>query len=82
MNVIQAARECGAEECFGNDLPECEDSYILTADQLRSLEADIRADQREKDARICDARVMGDNNREDEEAKRCAAAIREGKSNE
>lgn len=27
-------------------------------------------------AKVCDRRVMGDNNREDEEAKCCAAAIR------
>lgn len=26
---------------------------------------------------VCEARVMGDNNREDQEAKRCAEAIRE-----
>jgi hypothetical protein len=31
----------------------------------------------ERAAQICAARVMGDNNREDGEAKRCAAAIRE-----
>ena len=36
----------------------------------------IAARQREIDARICDARYMGDNNREDMEARRCAQAIR------
>ena len=36
----------------------------------------VRADERESCARLCDARVMGDNNREDMEAKRCAADIR------
>ena len=36
----------------------------------------IRADEFEKCAKLCDARVMGDNNREDMEAKRCAADIR------
>jgi hypothetical protein len=30
----------------------------------------------ERAAEICEARAMGDNNREDQEAKRCAAAIR------
>jgi hypothetical protein len=33
----------------------------------------------ERCAALCDARVMGDGNREDEEAKRCAAAIRANK---
>jgi hypothetical protein len=32
--------------------------------------------EREACARVCDRRVMGDNNREDQEAKKCASAIR------
>ena len=36
----------------------------------------IAAAEREACAKICDARYMGDNNREDQEARRCAAAIR------
>jgi hypothetical protein len=32
--------------------------------------------EREACAKVCDARYMGDNNREDMEARRCAAAIR------
>jgi len=34
------------------------------------------AAEREACAKVCEARNMGDNNREDMEAKRCAAAIR------
>ena len=34
------------------------------------------AAEREACAKVCDSRYMGDNNREDMEAKRCAAAIR------
>ena len=34
------------------------------------------AQEREACAKVCDARYMGDNNREDMEAKRCAVAIR------
>ena len=34
------------------------------------------AAEREACAKVCDARVIGDHNREDQEAKRCAAAIR------
>ena len=30
----------------------------------------------ERCAKACEARYMGDNNREDQEARRCAAAIR------
>ena len=30
----------------------------------------------EECAKVCDARYMGDNNREDQEAKRCAADVR------
>lgn len=32
--------------------------------------------EREACAKVCEARYMGDNNREDAEARRCAAAIR------
>ncbi len=32
--------------------------------------------EREACAQVCEARYMGDNNREDMEAKRCASAIR------
>ena len=52
----------------------------FTESQLR-VEVD-KAEQRGRDemkemcSQVCDARVMGDNNREDQEAKRCAAAIR------
>ena len=37
--------------------------------------------EREACAKVCDSRYMGDNNREDMEAKRCAAAIRARKDN-
>jgi hypothetical protein len=36
----------------------------------------VAAAEREACAALCDARYMGDNNREDMEARRCAAAIR------
>jgi len=44
-------------------------------EMVERIEVLIKA-EREECAKVCDARVMGDNNREDEEAKRCAAAIR------
>jgi hypothetical protein len=43
---------------------------------FQRFEALVRADEREACAKVCDKRYMGDNNREDMEAKRCAIAIR------
>lgn len=36
----------------------------------------VTAAEREACAKVCDSRYMGDNNREDMEAKRCAESIR------
>jgi hypothetical protein len=36
----------------------------------------VAAKEREECAKVCEARYMGDNNREDMEAKKCAKAIR------
>ena len=44
--------------------------------QLERFAALVAAAEREACAKVCEARNMGDNNREDAEAKRCAAAIR------
>jgi hypothetical protein len=44
-------------------------------DSVRFAEQ-VALDEREACAAVCDARYMGDNNREDMEARRCAAAIR------
>jgi hypothetical protein len=41
----------------------------------REIQIEVEA-EREACAKVCDARYMGDNNREDMEARRCAAAIR------
>lgn len=43
---------------------------------LRRFAALVAAAEQEACAKICEARYMGDNNREDMEARRCAAAIR------
>ena len=45
-------------------------------DLLKELEWQVAEREREACAKVCDARVIGDHNREDQEAKRCAAAIR------
>lgn len=46
----------------------------LHAENERLREAVLA--EREACAKVCEARYMGDNNREDMEARRCAAAIR------
>ena len=57
---------------------EREANAILTAenDQLRAQLALAVAAEREECAKVCESRYMGDNNREDMEAQRCAYAIR------
>ena len=47
-----------------------------TAESMFRFAALVTAAEREACARVCEARYTGDNNREDLEAKRCAAAIR------
>jgi hypothetical protein len=44
-------------------------------EHIKALE-EARKAEREACAKVCDARYMGDNNREDMEARRCAEAIR------
>jgi hypothetical protein len=43
---------------------------------LDSATAQVVISEREACAKVCEARYMGDNNREDMEARRCADAIR------
>jgi hypothetical protein len=53
----------------------CRDAAAaLRAAQER--EQRVREEMKEECAKACDARYMGDNSREDMEARRCAAAIR------
>lgn len=69
------AREAAAEAdiAFPRMAPHLV-TQLVSASQL----AAAVADEREKCALVCDRRVMGDNNREDSEARRCADAIRAG----
>lgn len=52
--------------------PHLQDAYEF----LQRFAELVAAEEREACAKVCDARYMGDNNREDMEAKRCAEAIR------
>jgi predicted metal-dependent HD superfamily phosphohydrolase len=71
--TIDMAREAGIID-FRDAYSEQHVQAVLQ--DLKAFEALVRADQREIDAKACDKRYMGDNNREDMEAKRCAIAIR------
>jgi hypothetical protein len=51
------------------------DTWEITP-TLARFAALVAAQEREACAALCDARYMGDNNREDMEARRCAEAIR------
>jgi len=73
-DIIKMARQVEAEGFASVGVwPEvrrlCELVYAAGA-------AAARAEENEACAKVCDARYMGDNNREDMEARRCAAAIR------
>ena len=65
--IIEMAREAGFTPS------QDQKAYIEMLEHFAAL---VRADEREACAKVCDARVMGDNNREDMEAKRCAADVR------
>ena len=78
-DIIRMAREAG---CLNpgkggdpNGLWEPNGEENVTELMFR-FAALVAAAEREACARVCDARYMGDNNREDMEARRCAAAIR------
>jgi hypothetical protein len=70
------AREAGWKDLRDYDSEMRHDFFMGNTDSLKAFEALVRADEREACAKVCDKRYMGDNNREDMEAKRCAAAIR------
>jgi hypothetical protein len=68
-DIIRMAREAGSS-------PTEIDIVCRFAAVLDDFAAIVAAQEREACAAVCEARYMGDNNREDMEARRCAAAIR------
>ena len=66
-DIIRLAREAGVYS-GANEM-------VFSA-SLERFAALVAAAEREACAKVCEARNMGDNNREDAEARRCAAAIR------
>ena len=67
-DIIRMAREAGAEV-----FPH---ASVFSANDIARFAALVAATEREECAKICEARFVGDLNREDMEARRCAAAIR------
>lgn len=52
------------------------DMVTLFMHEVEKLIDSAIEEERGACARVCESRIMGDNNREDQEAKRCASAIR------
>jgi hypothetical protein len=84
-DTIDMAREAGWTsydsqderfKAFAELVRADERNRTWTQEHWTEYERSIAAAEREACAKVCDARYMGDNNREDMEAKRCAAAIR------
>jgi hypothetical protein len=77
-DIIKLAQEAGLlvlldEDCFQKMGTK---NFDATKKVLGRFAALVAAHEREACAKVCEARYMGDNNREDMEARRCAAAIR------
>lgn len=53
-----------------------EEDIFTINEFLQRIQQEAAENEREACAKVCDARYMGDNNREDMEAKRCAETIR------
>ena len=70
-DIIRMAR-CAGFEQLGPDIED----WVCFTEEIERFAALVAAAEREECAKVCEARYMGDNNREDMEARRCAAAIR------
>lgn len=71
-----ASFECCCNAVWGSDYTREAAAEIRRLHEENERLRDAVAKEREACAKVCDARVIGDHNREDQEAKRCAAAIR------
>ena len=71
--IIQMARESGLVHRvhLGSEA-----ARELSIRKMQAFAALVAAKEREDCAKVCESRYMGDNNREDMEARQCAAAIR------
>ena len=71
-DIIRIALEAGIVAIHA----EGATNWAEEVDALDRFAALVAAAEREACAKVCEARYMGDNNREDMEARRCSAAIR------
>lgn len=77
--IIAMAREAGFIESNAHSdiiVRHSNGSWVSVHDILERFHALAVAAEREACAKACEERYMGDNNREDMESRRCAAAIR------
>ena len=75
-DIIRMAREAGFERIVGVYKDGTRMVEVPNPELLERFAALVAATEREECAKICEARFVGDLNREDMEARRCAAAIR------
>lgn len=78
-DIIRMAREAGLTERNRHSeiiVRHSNGSWVGVEQVLTRFARLVSAAEREACAQVCEARYMGDNNREDMEAKRCAEAIR------
>lgn len=79
--LLRMALEAGIPSWW-LDPPEHERKNGAAMEQVERFAALVAAAERKACSDLCESRNMGDNNREDMEAKRCAAAIRARSNNE
>lgn len=79
MNIEELASKFASR--YTHRSAPLESVWTFTNRTLEDFEKAIRAEVLEQAAQRCDSRYMGDQNREDMEAKRCAQAIRAMKPN-
>jgi len=70
IKLMQQACDSDKKPAWHNDF------WTVTQQELERFAVLVAEAEREASAKVCDARYTCDNNREDIEARRCAAAIR------
>lgn len=75
-DILRMAREAAMERVVKEHSDGTRTVEFPHPDLLERFAALVAAAEREACAKLCEARFVGDLNREDMEARRCAAAIR------
>ena len=68
--IMSMVQKSTAPDPYDNDF------WVLTRKEILNFAHNLIVAERVECARACEGRYMGDNNREDMEARRCADAIR------